>query len=126
MSTSSSPSIPSPLRVATALYRSLEAQLTQQCAREYDAGVVVQCITEPTKENPELRFWIDCPKLTQVPVRCTVIHVGGPLYEVDCAIEGGSSQRFSESVPAQPQTEPVRIPALGKNIATFFRHELEK
>jgi hypothetical protein len=118
--------------VAVALYRSLEAALTRQCAHEYDTGVTIQCRDEPTEEAPELSLRIDCPGLVQMPARYTVTHAGGNVYEVSCAVEDDASdetfsRRFSYSVPIQEtETEIVRLPTLGKKVATFFRHELEK
>lgn len=132
-STCSSPSsCAPPSRVAVALYRSLEAELIRQCAREYDTGVAIQCREEPPEEAPELSLRIDCPGLVQMLARCTVTHAGGNVYEVNCAVEDDASEeifsrRFSYSVPIRKaETELVRLPALGKKVATFFRRELEK
>jgi hypothetical protein len=118
--------------VATALYRSLEAKLTRQCAREYDTGVTLQCRDEPTEEEPEMHLRIACRDLVQMPVRFTVTHAGGNVYEVSCAVEDNASdeifsRRFSYSVPPpESETELVRLPGLGTKVATFFRRELEK
>ena len=114
-----------PDRVIGVLYQSLEAALVKQCARRYDAGVVLRR-ERVSPDGAKMRLRLRCRGLTQMPVRVIVTHVGGTVYDVLCAVEDGGSRRFSYSQPGEGGTKLSYAPALGEKVATFLLSELEK
>jgi len=61
-----------------------------------------------------------------LPVRVMVTHVGGPTYNVLCAVEKGGTCRFSYSRLTDGATAVSYAPVLGEKGAAFLLGELEK
>lgn len=117
----------SPAQLSTILYRSLESALARQCVRRYNAEIELRCLREATEENPELKVRVSCPGLTQMPVRLTVSHAGGNVYDVVCSVAEGDTHRFSYSLPERTGAPRLSsTPHLGEELATFLRGELER
>jgi hypothetical protein len=117
---------PSRAHLSSVLYRSLETALTRQCARRYNVGIVLRCPKEASEDDPELKVRVECPGLTQMPVRITVSHAGGNVYDIICNVEEGDTHRFSYSLPGRTKTQRSCAPHLGEELATFLRGELER
>ena len=112
-------------RIAEVLYRSLEAALVRRCARDYDAGIVLRR-QHGNGEATKLKVQVYCRGLAQMPVRVVVTHVGGTVYDLLCAVEGGGTRRFSYSRPPDGATAVSVAPALGEKVAAFLLGELER
>lgn len=125
-SSSASSATPSQGQLSDALYQSLETALTRQCARRYNVGIVLRCPKEATEDDPELKVRVECPGLTQMPVRLTVSHAGGNVYDVTCSVEEGDSHRFSYSLPGRTEAQVSCASHVGEDLATFLRGELER
>lgn len=122
---SSSSDAPSP-EFSDVLYQSLSKTLAKQCARRYDVTVTIPRQAAQSEDDSELRVEVQCAGLIQMPVRLTVRHAGGNIYDVRCTVEEGSSHRFSHSLPAETKSSLSYDPYLGQEIATFLREEMEK
>ena len=118
-------------RVSDALCRGLKTTLPTLARRRYGAGVPVHCLGGPgTQEPARLRLACDeqppSDEQVQLEARLRVTHVGGNVYDVDCAVEGGSSRRFTYSLPRRKDMSPLCIPDLDRTIGPFLLGELEQ
>jgi hypothetical protein len=117
-------------RVARILYQTLVTELTQQFAKRYDAGVVLQC--------PELRHIEESPDdvslmvvrlysrgLTTMRARLLVTCMNRSGYDVLCTVENGQTHRFSYHLPGSETPAPRQLVPLAQDLATFLRRELE-
>lgn len=69
---------------------------------------------------------VECPGLTQMPVRLTGAHPGGNVYDVVCRVEEGGSHRFSYSLPGRTGAQLSCMAHVSEEVATFLRAELEQ
>jgi hypothetical protein len=117
-------------RVARTLYQTLVTELTQQFAKRYDAGIVLQC--------PELRRIEESPDdvslmvvrlysrgLTTMQGRLLVTCIDNSGYDVLCTVEDGQTRRFSYHLPGPKTPAPHQLVPLAQDLATFLRQELE-
>lgn len=121
----SSSDAPSP-EFSEVLYQSLQKELAKQCGRRYKATVTVHRQDTNSKDGSELRIQVQCEGLINMPVRLSVSHAGGNIYDVRCSVDDGASHRFSHSIPAETKSTLSYDPYLGSEIATFLREQLEK
>lgn len=111
-------------RVTGVLYRSLEASLTAECNRRYDAGLVPR-LYRVSENGTKVRLLILCRDLARMPAGFRVRPVGGNVYDILCTVETGRTRRFTYSLPDDGDTALIRSPTLGEPVATFLLKELE-
>lgn len=133
MPTSSASSYSPSYQFASRLCRRLKLELDRQCARYYDAGILLRRLAirhvEAAKDTTVLHIRVDCRGSVNMPVRVTVSRKGRTLFDVCCSVEQGGSHQFSYSCPApvgQVETfEETYLPTLEHDLANFLRKELE-
>lgn len=112
-------------RVVDVLYRSLETALIRQCAQRYGVGVALRP-ARVSEDGTTMQLQILCRGRVRETVQLEVNHVGGNVYDVICAVEGGDSRQFVYCISANDGDALPQAPTLGRRVATFVLEELEK
>ncbi|HKL87545.1 MAG TPA: hypothetical protein VJ884_00975 [Salinibacter sp.] len=117
-------------RVARTLYQALVTELTQQFAKRYDAGIVLQCpelrrIEEPPEDVSLMVVRLYSRGLTTMQARLLVTCMENSGYDVLCTVEDGRTHRFSYHLPGHEMPSPRQLVPLAQDLATFLRRELE-
>lgn len=116
---------PSP-RFSSVLYGSVDRALRRQCARRYNAGIILRQVRTTSNDESTVRLLVESRGLLQMRVRLRIRPAGGNICDVRCTVDDGASHRFSYSLPDETDSTLSYDPHLGKEIATFLREELEK
>jgi hypothetical protein len=118
-------------RVSGAICRGLQTVLPTLARRRHGAEVTVHCPDRARAEKSG-RLRLTCsghlPRNEQARMvaQLCVTHVGGNMYDVDCAVEGGSSRRFTYCLPRCRNASSFRIPDRGRSVGAFLLDELER
>lgn len=116
-------------RVSDEVCRSLEKTLPTLARRRDETDVTAQCLggaQKPTRLRLACGSDLTSDEQIQMDTWLRVTHVGGNVYDVDCAVEGGSSRRFTYCLPPQGNGSPLQMPDLGRRIGAFLLDELEQ
>ena len=135
MPTRSVSSLPRPSgpvrRVSDAIVRDLTTTLTTLAHQRHGARVTVDRLDRAEVQGPirlRLTYTDRCLHNEQIQMvaRLHVTHVGGNMYDLECAVADGPSRRFTHSLPRRGDTSLIRVPDLGRTIGAFLLDELER
>jgi hypothetical protein len=128
------PSSPLSYRLTCRLYRDLEAALIDQCARHYDTGILLRGLdlrrVEAADDTTVLTLELVPRGKGSMRAQLMVSRMGYATFDVFCRVEQGTSRRLTcrlptEQVENDDRFTGPRLRALGRDLATFLRTELE-
>ncbi|GEM_PF-3196508 len=111
-------------RIADVVYQSFRRALADRCDDRHGLDVT----TDRTTTGQSTQLGLQCGDRGEMTASLTVQHVGGNVYDVHCAIDGGPSKKFVYCLAggASPDTGLALVPRLGREIAGFVLDALER
>lgn len=112
-------------QITDVLSESLKQAFDEVCPERYGGPLTLHQIDEPETEKT-VSFQIEGPKTVELPIRVTVSHVGGNVYDIGTQVEEGPVRRFTYSEPDASGSSLSIAPYLGKKIACHLLDEVER
>jgi hypothetical protein len=116
----------SPDRIADVLAAGLASIFDDLCVARYGGVVRLRRIDSSSSASSAVSFVLERPGLLRLRAEFSVRHIGGNVYDIQGALDDGTTRSFTYSLPDVPPLRHPLAPYLAHDVATFLLDAAER